>query len=809
MIMQRTIRMAIAILGFYAWRGTAVAQAVVQLSPTSLTFANQTVGTVSTPQPVNLTNTGNASLKISSVSTSGDFQQTNNCPSQLPPNGGCTIKVSFPPITLGARDGVLSISDDASNSPQTVPLSGAAVADLSKIQHIVFIIKENRSFDHYFGTFPKADGATKGKISTGEIIPLGHMPDQPPRDPAHTWLAAHWAIDDGLMNRFDEIGSANENGDYLTYTQLQQSDIPNYFKYASTFTLADHMFSSIKSDSFPNHLYAVAASSGGVIDIPYSKVTRSSPWGCDADPTTTVAVMDDAGSIAKVFPCFDFSTMADSLQNKKISWKYYAPSKGENGYNFSAFDAINHIRNSALWTENVVPVSGFINDAMSGNLPAVSWVVNGTPVDEHPPNSSCAGENWTVNQINAVMQGRDWDSTAIFLMWDDFGGFYDHVPPPTLDNFGLGPRVPLIIISPYAKPGHISRTQYEASSVLKFIEERFNLPPLSERDANANDTLDSFDFNQRRIPPLVLTPRNDCPLIASHATFGSQLVGSRSSVQVVKLDNNRQTNLTISSVVASGDYSVSNRCGRLVGAGKFCNIDIAFDPTALGPRTGSVTITDSDATSPQIINLTGIGTAVQLSKSAVIFKPFAVGTSSGPQRITMTNTGNTAISIDKINTVGDYSTSNTCGASLAAGANCYVDVVFSPQDSGTLYGTLSIFHSDPSSPMRISLKATGMALVFSPSSLDFGDQQVGTSSQPQNITVTNATSTAVAISGINASGDYSQSNNCVGGLQPGAKCTIGVTFSPTKVGKRDGGVTADDSDHTSPQTIPLTGVGIQ
>jgi hypothetical protein len=274
------------------------------------------------------------------------------------------------------------------------------------------------------------------------------------------------------------------------------------------------------------------------------------------------------------------------------------------------------------------------------------------------------------------------------------------------------------------------------------------------------------------------------------------------------LDNNRQSNLTISSVIASGDYSVSNRCGRLVGAGKFCNIDIAFEPTALGPRSGTVTITDSDGSSPQIINLTGIGTAVQLSKSAVIFKPFAVGTSSGPQRITMTNTGNTGISIDKINTVGDFSTSNNCGASLAAGANCYVDVVFSPQDSGTLYGTLSIFHSDPSSPMRISLKGTGMALVFSPASLDFGQQQVGTSSQPQNITVTNVTGTAVAISGINASGDYSESNNCVGGLQAGAKCTIGVTFSPTKVGKRDGGVIADDSDHTSPQTIPLTGVGI-
>ena len=808
MTKQRTISMAIAVLGLFACPGTAAAQAVVQLSPTVLNFANQAVGSSSVPQVVKVTNVGNDPLNLSS-SSSSDFEEANNCAGQIPPNGECIIKVTFHPLSLGARAGVLTINDAAGDKPRSVPLSGVGTADLSKIRHIVFIIKENRSFDTYFGTFPKADGATTGKISTGETIPLGHTPDQPPRDPAHTWLAAHWAINKGLMDRFDEIGSANENGDYLTDSQLQQSDIPNYFKYARTFTLADHMFSSIKSDSFPNHIYTVAASSGGVIDIPYSKVTKNSPWGCDADPSTTVAVMDDVGSIAKVFPCFDFSTMADSLENKKISWKYYAPSKGEHGYNFSVLDAINHIRNSTLWEKNVVPVTGFVNDALSGNLPAVSWVVNGTPVDEHPPNSSCAGENWTVTQINAVMQGRDWNSTAIFLMWDDFGGFYDHVPPPTVDNFGLGPRVPLIIISPYAKPGHISSTQYEASSVLKFIEERFNLPPLSKRDANANDTLDSFNFSQKPIPPLVLTPRPDCPLIASHATFGSQLLGSKSPIQIVKLYNNRTSNLAISSVVVSGDYSVANRCNKLVRPGKACNIDVQFEPTALGPRSGTVTITDSDGTSPQVINLAGIGTAVELSKSALVFKPFALGTSSGPVRITMTNTGTTTLNIEKISIVGDFSTTNTCGASLPPGENCDVDVVFSPQDSGTRYGTLSIFHSDPSSPMRISLRGTGMALVFSPPSLDFGNQKLGTSSPPSNITVTNSASTAIAISGVNTTGDYSQSNNCVGGLPGGGTCTISVTFSPTKTGKRNGSLTLNDSDNTSPQTLPLTGVGVR
>ncbi len=378
---------------------------------------------------------------------------------------------------------------------------------LRKIKHIIYIIKENRTFDNYFGRFRGADGATSGTISTGEVIKLGRAPDRTPRDIDHSFQAALKAMDGGKMDQFDLIGGGNINGDYLAYTQYRKADIPNYYAYAHHFVLADHMFSSLHGPSFPNHLYTVGAQSGGAINNPRN---GRGVWGCDADGDSDVQVMDDEGNITRQFPCFDFQTLADSLEARGLTWKYYAPSKGESGYIWSALDAIDHIRNTSLWTDHVVPTAQFVDDATKGQLPAVSWIVVGSGMSEHPPESVCVGENWTVRQLNAVMQGPDWKSTAVFLTWDDFGGFYDHVPPPQVDNFGFGPRVPLLIISPYAKRGLISHTFYEFSSILKFIEERFGLKPLTDRDSEASDIQDSFDFDQRPLPPLILEQRQ-CP----------------------------------------------------------------------------------------------------------------------------------------------------------------------------------------------------------------------------------------------------------------------------------------------------------
>ena len=388
---------------------------------------------------------------------------------------------------------------------------GPRRAGMEAIQHIVIIVKENHSFDNYFGTYPGANGATSGTISTGQVVQLGHTPDTP-RDIGHSYQAAVLAIDGGKMDRFDLIKNANLDGDLLSYTQYNSSDLANYFAYAGSFVLADEFFSSLQGPSFPNHLYTVAAQSGGAINVP---TDSGGSWGCDSAAGARVQVMDaDGDGLQEVYPCFDFQTLADSLGNANVSWRYYAPGAGQSGYVWSALDAIAHIRLSSLWQTNVVPTTQFVADAAAGQLPAVSWLIADGPDSDHPPQSTCAGQNWTVAQLNALMQGPDWGSTAVFLTWDDFGGFFDHAAPPVADVYGYGPRVPLLIISPWVKPGYITHTTLEFSSILKFVEERYNLPPLTERDQDANDFIDSFDFYQTPLAPLVLTPLQ-CPAASS------------------------------------------------------------------------------------------------------------------------------------------------------------------------------------------------------------------------------------------------------------------------------------------------------
>jgi len=688
------------------------------------------------------------------------------------------------------------------------PSRASITGDITAIQHIIFIVKENRSFDNYFGQYPGANGATTGTLSTGQVIPLEHTPDQVV-DMGHDWTSALTAMDGGKMDQFDLILYGNVNGALMSYSQLTQADIPNYYTYAQKFVLADNMFSSLHGESFPNHLYTIAATSGGVFTVPQPLGSQGEGynWGCDLPSDYAVRVIDDDGDVSDSFPCFDFQTLADSLEAAGISWKYYAPPQGTRGYQFSTYDAINHIRNSPLWAEDVVPDTQFATDAASGNLPAVSWLVTG-PNSEHPPNSTCQGENWTVQQLNALMQGPDWGTSAVFLTWDDFGGFYDHVAPPPVDIYGLGPRVPLLIISPYAQPGYISHTQYEFSSVLKFIEDDFGLTPLSDRDANANDTTDSFNFNQTPTPPVILNPQT-CPITsASNMYFGGQIVNAPGPANVLTLTNIRSAPIAVSSIVTTGNFTQKNNCTTLA-VGATCQVTVMFGPRQTGPLTGTLTITDSDVTSPQVVNLQGTGTEVSLTNSK--YPGLNLGTvyldSQSTGTVTLTNHGKSPLPITSIATVGNYAQTNTCGSTVGAGGSCTITVTFNPATAGTLYGNLVVTDSDPSSPQTVRLYGIGSSTLLAPTYLNFGNEYLNETSKPKTITMTNVGTSPLHIGSITGSTNYSAVNTCGTSLAAGTACTITVTFTPTQLGSLPGTVTISDADLNSPHLIKLSGTG--
>jgi len=310
---------------------------------------------------------------------------------------------------------------------------------------------------------------------------------------------------------------------YAAYVQFQSTDIPNYWTYAQNFTLADNFFSSMYGGSFPNHLYYAAADSGDISDNPMGETGKPAAWGCDSNEGTTVPTRDPTtGQGSHIFPCIDIPTLPDELNAAGQSWAYYSATSTQYGYIWSVLDAINHIRNGDQWSTNVLPVNDFTSDVQT-SLAAVTWITPLGPYSDHPgPKlNMCVGEGWTVQIINAIMNSPFWNSTAIFLTWDDFGGFYDHVPPPTVDYFGLGIRVPLIVISPYAKGGTIQHGIHDVSSILRFAEKVFNLPPITQRDKQANNLMDMFNFNQQPLAPLILTPRQ-CPQL-SDSTAGGQL----------------------------------------------------------------------------------------------------------------------------------------------------------------------------------------------------------------------------------------------------------------------------------------------
>ena len=217
---------------------------------------------------------------------------------------------------------------------------------------------------------------------------------------------------------------------------------------------------------------------------------------------------------------YTFPTLADRLEAAGVAWKYY--DEKPNPHQHSLWNPMPGFRTFAEGTkmmDRVVPLHAFFEDVATGSLPAVSWIVPIAADSEHPPADSARGMWYVTGIINTVMNSPYWKDTAIIITWDDYGGFYDHVPPPKLDPYGLGMRVPALVISPYAKPGFVCHTQFDFTSPLKLIERRFGIPPLTERDRRAADMLDCFDFEQRPLPPRIITRETKLDFSDIHPTM--------------------------------------------------------------------------------------------------------------------------------------------------------------------------------------------------------------------------------------------------------------------------------------------------
>ncbi|HVA33763.1 MAG TPA: alkaline phosphatase family protein, partial [Candidatus Baltobacteraceae bacterium] len=316
----------------------------------------------------------------------------------------------------------------------------------------------------------------------------------------------------GKMNGFDLEAGGGGTGPAGTYPYLyvDPKQIAPYWTLAKRYVLADHFFSTQGSDSFTAHQDVIAG--GTQIDPSQSLIDLPSPggrpWGCDAPKGTVTSLITldnrylfDRGP----FPCLAYPTLAALLNRKHVSWKYYTPSFSQpGGQIWNAFDAIKAIRYSQQWKTNVSrPDTNVFVDIGRGRLPAVSWVIPEPHYSDHPHAPVDDGPSWVASIVNAIGSSSYWNSTVIVIVWDEWGGLYDHVPPPQMGFGGLGMRIPAIVVSPYARRGYVSHTQYEFGSILKFVENVWGLGRLGTTDVRANSIGDTLDFKQ---PPQKFVP---------------------------------------------------------------------------------------------------------------------------------------------------------------------------------------------------------------------------------------------------------------------------------------------------------------
>jgi phospholipase C len=418
------------------------------------------------------------------------------------------------PAALGAMAfAFAACANQSVPAPTFLPGDSARAASgaASKIRHVVIIFQENRTVDNLFNGLPGADTVRSGRNSKGKAVALRAVALTAAYDISHEHSAFVTERANGLLDGFNNVasrcrpGSTCPGAGVRAYGYVPHGEIAPYIDMATQYAFADHLFQTNEGPSFPAHQYIISGTS--TVSNGSSLLAAANPFtpagvftgGCDSPQGSFVALIDPTGNEDQAtYPCFDRLTLMDLLDRKSLGWRYYQAHLGPGLWNGP--DAILHLRNSKSFSTHVVaPPKTVLTDVAQGKLADVVWVTPTALASDHSGTTDGSGPSWVASVVNAIGHSSYWSSTAIFVTWDDWGGWYDHVPPPQYNSYELGFRVPLIVISPYAKQHYVSHRQHEFASMLRFIEETFGLGSLGTTDVRSDDLSDCFDFSQRPI----------------------------------------------------------------------------------------------------------------------------------------------------------------------------------------------------------------------------------------------------------------------------------------------------------------------
>jgi len=760
--------------------GAPVPAPVMSLSASSLTFASQQMNTTSGSQTVTLTNTGNATLNISSLgitgANSGDYAQTNTCGSTVAANNGtCTISVTFTPTAVGTRTAAVTITDNATGSPHSITLTGTGAA------------------------------APAASLSTSSLTFASQQ--------TNTTSAAQPVTLTNTGNAVLNITSISvtgaNSGDYAQTNTCGSSVAANNgtCTISVTFTPAatgTRTAAATLTDNATGSPQTITLTGTGtpppapVVSLSGSSLTFTNQQVNTTSPAQTVTLTNTGNAALNLTSIAVTGTNSGDYAQTNTCGSSVAANNGTCTISVTFTPTATGTRSASV----------SITDNATGSPQTITLSGTGTPAPAPVVSLSASSLTFTSQQVGTTSAAQT----------------------VTLTNTGNAALSITSIAVTGANSGDYAQSNTCGSSVTAnngtcTINVTFAPTAAGTRTASVTIT-DSAAGSPHAITfsgtgaasPVV-------NLSSTSLTFATQALGAASSPQSVTLTNSGNGPLTITSIAVtganSGDFAQSNTCGGSVAANNgTCTITVTFTPTGAGVRAAAVTITDNAAGSPHSISLNGTGSAspVTITPPSNNYGSQAVGTSTHATIFTIKNVGSPSLTLNSITTTGDFSLTNFCGSGLSQGFSCDVWVIFTPTAPGVRTGSLVFTDSSPDSPQVVPLTGTGTsgtpapAVNLAPSNLTFASQQVNTTSAAQPVTLTNTGTAALTITGISVTGanagDYTQLNSCGGSVPANnGSCTITVTFTPTAAGTRAAAVTITDNAAGSPHSIPLSGTG--